>query len=485
MKVAFVEPAIMNVEPLGIAYLTQVLINDGHEVRYFEYPRKNFFRRVKDFNPNVLAYSITTGKHRLCRNLNLLLRNQIKAISLFGGPHCTFFPEFIQSDDLIDGICQGEGEYALVELLRKIEKGQDYSGTPNWWLRVKGGIYKNPVREKIADLDSIPFPNREVIYAENHELRDTPIKRVLGSRGCPFVCSYCFNKRYNDLYQGKGAVYRQRSPLNIVQEVKEIQRKYSLTFLKFAEDIFDLEMDNPLFLDIYSREVRIPFICNVRPNMINEDKAKQLKKAGCVAVTMAVESANDFIRNKILNRNLSSEILNETVEILKCAKIRVWTQNIIANPGETFETALQTFNFNVKHKVDFAECFILTPFPGTMIYEYCVKNNLFDGRVEALPDSYWLDSVIRFDSIREKNQLINFQKFFSFGVQHPKALPIIKMLIKLPPNNLFVFFNRLYDSWRTYRVLRAKFKIVNFIEVVINNIRYILTYFFKKERQKL
>ncbi|HTZ11575.1 MAG TPA: hypothetical protein VMD04_04280, partial [Candidatus Margulisiibacteriota bacterium] len=167
------------------------------------------------------------------------------------------------------------------------------------------------------------------------------------------------------------------------------------------------------------------------------------------------------------------------------AKIRVWTQNIIANPGETFERALQTFNFNIKHKVDFAECLILTPFPGTMIYEYCVKNNLFSGKVETLPDSYWTDSVMRFDSAKKKNQLINFQKFFSFGVQHPKALPIIKMLIRLQPNNLFVLFNRLYDSWRTYRVLRPKFRVANFIEVVVNNLGYIFTYSLKKGKQGL
>ena len=200
MRIAFVEPSIANVEPLGVAYLAQSLMNAGHEVRYLEAPRPNLVKRLKDFSPDVLAYSITTGKHRVCRELNSSLRKDINAVSLFGGPHATFSPEFIESDGLIDGVCLGEGEYAMVELMDRMERGEDCSRTDNWWLRKDGAICKNPVREKIADIDTLPFPNREVIYAENTALRDSPIKRVIGSRGCPFNCSYCFNRQYNSPY---------------------------------------------------------------------------------------------------------------------------------------------------------------------------------------------------------------------------------------------------------------------------------------------
>ena len=341
MKVAFIEPAIANVKPLGIAYLAQSLINDGHEVKYFESPRANFLKRLKDFNPDTLAFSVTSGKHALCRNLNSALRNHIDAISLFGGPHCTFYPEFIESSELIDGICRGEGEYATVELLKKIERGEDYSRTANWWLRTGGEIHKNGVRKKIENLDTLPFPNQEIIYDENPDLRDTPIKRILGSRGCPFECSYCFNKKYNALYQEKGEIYRQRSPLNVVQEICETREKYPLTFVKFIDDTFGLRMDHEKFARAYKKEVGIPFSCILRPNLINAEKIKLLKNAGCVAVTFAVESANESIRNIILNRNLSSAVLSNAISILNSEGVRIHTQNIIANPGETFEMAME------------------------------------------------------------------------------------------------------------------------------------------------
>lgn len=479
MRIAFIEPSIANVEPLGVAYLAQSLMNAGHEVRYFEAPRPNLINRLKDFGPDVLAYSITTGKHRVCRELNSSIRREIDAISIFGGPHCTFSPEFIESDIHIDGVCRGEGEYAIVDLLGRIGRSEDHTSTENWWIRKDGKIYKNPVREKIVDIDTLPFPNREVIYAENTALRDSPIKRLIGSRGCPFNCSYCFNGQYNVAYQGKGKIYRQRSVSNIVREIAEIKEKYPLTFLKFAEDIFGLTMDYREFAEVYSKEAGIPFLCSLRPNLITEEKVRWLKKANCVAVVLAVESGNETVRNRILNRKLSADVLENAISVLKKEGMRVWTQNIIANPGETFDVAMETFKFNEKHKVEFAECFLLAPYPGTAVHDYCVKNNYFDGQIDILQTSYWLNSSLRFDSEREKRRLVNFHKFFSFGVQHPGAMFLIRLLVELPPNKFFVLFNRLYDGWRISRVIRAKLSTRDFLSIANNNYRYIKSFILK------
>jgi radical SAM superfamily enzyme YgiQ (UPF0313 family) len=481
MKLAFIEPSIANVEPLGIGYLAQSLIDAGHEVRYFEAPRPYLLQRVTDFAPHVLAYSVTTGKHRICQNLNSFLRRHIDAVSLFGGPHCTFYPQFIENDELIDGICRGEGEYAVVELLDKIELRQDYTATPNWWLRRGRTIYRNDLGDINDDLDALAFPNRDIIYSENPDLRDTPIKRIFGSRGCPYKCSYCFNRQYTEIFRGRvGKLFRSRSPQNIVEEIRAIQQKYPLTFLKFVEDVFAIKMNYQDFAAVYAKTVGIPFVCNLRPNLIDEDKVRSLSKAGCVAATIAVESGNDFIRNQILTRNLSAGVLDRAITTLKAEGIRVWTQNIIANPGETFEMAMETFNLNVRHGVDFAECFLLTPYPGTDVYKYCVDNGYFDGEVDTLQKSYWLGSSLRFESEREKRRLVNFQKFFSFGVQHPKTLAIIKLLIELPPNRLFVLLNRLHDAWRVSRVIRAKFTVRNFLTTVRNNFWFISSYFLKR-----
>ncbi len=477
MRIAFVEPSISFFEPLGISYLASSLKKAGHIVRYFESPRKNFFIHLKDFNPHVLAYSITTGKHKLLRNLNALLRKNIKAISIFGGPHCTFFPEFIETDDFIDGICLGEGEHAIVELLNKIERGESYHQVDNWYFRMNGKIVKNPVRGKIKNLDTLPFPDREIIYLENPDLRSSPIKRFITSRGCPFSCSYCFNKKYNLLYQDKGEIVRSLSPKNIVKEILAVKQKYSLTFVRFTDDIFGMNIDLEEFANIYKKEVDVPFLCNIRPNLVERSRINLLKKAGCVAVCLAIESANDTIRNQILNRKLSLHSIESALFILNKEKIRVYTQNIIANPGETFAQALETLKLNIRYGVDFAECFILTPYPGTDLFDYCKKNNYFTDEVDILQKSYWIDSPLLFTSEMQKRYLVNFHKFFSFVVQHPFLLPVVKLLIRLPPNNLFVLFNRFYDFWRISHVIKARFTLSSFFATVKNTCNFILTYF--------
>ena len=484
LKVAFIEPGILNVEPLGVGYLAQVLIDNGHEVKYFEAPRKNFLERLKQFKPDVLAYGVTTGKHRICRELNKEIRRKINAVSLFGGPHCTFYPEFIESDKLIDGVCRGEGELAFAELLNKMEKSEKFTDTKNWWIRKGNKIYKNPVRNKNENLDALPFPNRDIIYTENPDLLKSPIKRIMASRGCPFNCTYCFNRLYNKLYLGKGKINCHRSPANIVAELKVIKEKYPFTFLKIVDDTFGMNMDYEAFSELYKKEIGIPFLCNIRPNLIDEKKIILLKKAGCVAVTMAVESGNDFIRNDVLNRNLSKEVMSEAIRNLKKHGLRVWTQNIIGNPGETFDMAMETFRFNVENRVDFAECFLLTPFFGTEIHNYCKKNDFIEkGKdIDNMSQSYWLGSCIKFNSEKEKNTFVNFHKFFGFGVKHPWLLPIIMLIIKLPPNTFFVLFNRFYDAWRISRVIRAKFTVSNLLTTIKVNVNFIISYFVKTDK---
>lgn len=477
MRIAFIEPSISFFEPLGVLYLASSLKKAGHIVGYFEAPRKNFFIRLKDFNPQVLAYSITTGKHKLLQNLNALLRKNIKAFSIFGGPHCTFFPEFIETDDFIDGICQGEGEYAIVELLNRMERSENYCQVENWHLRLNGKIIKNPVREKIENLDTLPFPDRDIIFFENLALRKSPIRRFITSRGCPFSCSYCFNKKYNLLYQDKGKTVRSRSPKNIVKEILKVKQKHPLTFVRFTDDIFGMNMDLEEFANIYRKEVAVPFLCNIRPNLIEEREIKLLKKAGCVAVCLAIESANDIIRNQVLNRNLPLDSIESAILILNKERIRVYTQNIIANPGETLAQVLETLKLNIKYSVNFAECFILTPYPGTDLFDYCKKNNYFNGEVDTLQKSYWINSPLLFTSEIQKRYFVNFHKFFSFVVQYPFSLPVIKLLIKLPPNSLFVFFNRFYDFWQISRVIKARFTLGSFFATAKNTYNFILTYF--------
>lgn len=127
MKVLFVLEDYI-IDPLGIAYLSSYLKQYGHEVDLVNFDVEDVYDKLSQFRPDVLAYSITTGRHVKFRQLNLKLREWSQAnlgyvpFSLFGGPHCTFYPQFVHEDG-VDAICQGEGFVGFKMLLNTLEEG--------------------------------------------------------------------------------------------------------------------------------------------------------------------------------------------------------------------------------------------------------------------------------------------------------------------------------------------------------------------------
>ncbi len=279
-------------------------------------------------------------------------------------------------------------------------------------------------------------------------------------------------------------MYRQRSIENIINEAACIKEHYPVSFFRFVDDILGMQMDYEEFARRFSEAIGLPFVCNMRPNLVTEEKMNALKRAGCVAITMAIESGNEFVRNTVLKRNLSMETMEKAIRAIKNAGLRVWTQNIIGNPGESFDMALETFKINAVHRVDLAECFLLTPFPGTEVYDYCVEHDFFDGEVDRIQKSCWLGSSLRFQSSREKKRLVNFQKFFGFAVQHPDFMPLIELLIELPPNVCFLLFNRLYDYWTMRKIFKIKLTVNNVFVLVRNTLQYLFSYFLVKKDWK-
>lgn len=98
------------VEPMGLMYVSSFLKKHGHDCDFIDTRfEKNLIKEVQKISPDIIAYSITTGRHKFFQKLNQELKKRFKFFSLFGGPHCTFFPEFIYEEG-VDAICKGEGE---------------------------------------------------------------------------------------------------------------------------------------------------------------------------------------------------------------------------------------------------------------------------------------------------------------------------------------------------------------------------------------
>lgn len=252
--------------PIGLGYIAASLRNKGYEVRIYSadklevvsapdyskmhYHYKAFIRQVndeahhvwkdivtvlKDFKPDVVGITAMTPKiaavlktATVCKNYN----NQLYVV--VGGPHATIRPEEILQYKDVDFVIRGEGEISVVELIDILQKEDtillsDIAGLSH---RVNGEIVHNRHIDFVKDLDTIPFPARELlIQSENYSSEDMAI--IMTSRGCPFGCTFCYKEMF-------GKRVRHRSTDNVMEEIKYVIQRYGANQFAFKDDSFTL-----------------------------------------------------------------------------------------------------------------------------------------------------------------------------------------------------------------------------------------------------
>jgi radical SAM superfamily enzyme YgiQ (UPF0313 family) len=447
-------------EPQGILLISSLLKQAGHHVSLVVASEEDPIEAALRLRPDVLGYTVYTGPHTWYLELNQRIRAQLPGrFSIFGGPHPTFFPEMIEREG-VDGLCIGEGEYATLDLMNALEWGTDgviltNPSIPNWWFRLNGEVVRNPLRPLLTseELDRLPYADRDLLYAAHKQSRRTKIKPFITGRGCPYDCAFCFNKAYSDLYGGQGRRFRRRSPENVIGELKEVMSRNDVRFVLFMDDTFILQ-DRWLeeFMGRYQTEIQragrpLPFWCQVRANLVTEEKIALFKEAGCVSVSFGLEAGNDRLRNAILNRNMSREEILGAAEILRQHGIAFMTNNMLGLPTGSLENDFETLELNAQCRPAYANVFLFQPYPKTELGEWAYEHGWMMGTFDDLSGSVSDNSVINFGSEKEKGQIENLQKLFALGVEFPWLLPVIRHLIRLPANSLFWLVYKLWKGW--------------------------------------
>lgn len=432
-KVAFVQKNIN--ENLGVMYLSSYLKRSGHRTECFiELLERDLIRAVREYAPDVIGFTVMSGTHRWCIETARRLKCQDNLI-VFGGPHPTFFPEVIR-EPAVDAVCIGEGEQPMLELADSFPDLEKMAGIRNLHVKVGDVVVKNELRDLVADLDDLPFPDRELFYKYDL-LRKNSRKTVITSRGCPYSCAFCFNAGYRRLYAGKGRYVRRRSVDNVLAEILEVKRNFPLKSVFFQDDTFVLDRDWIRdFADQYRRRVTLPFTCFVRADLMTEEVAEALKKAGCVCVHFGIESGSEHIRNEVLKKGVSDAQISETARLLKGQGIRFKTYNMLRLPGETVEEAFEkTVKMNSTIGTDYPWSSIMCPYPRTDLVEYLVRQGDLarDYAAEGLPATFF--NLVKPE--RRDWPFVNLQRLFFYAVKFPSATPLIQRMIHLRPNPLF------------------------------------------------
>lgn len=464
----------MDYEFMGPMYISSMVKKNGHSCELaIGHTPEDFASIFDSFQPDVVGFSIMSGSHNWARKIAKALKEKYGVTTLFGGAHPTFFQKFIEEDG-VDFLIRGEGEESMLDILDAIDQNSSFLETPNLSYIKDGKPVHNPLRNLRKQMDEYPYPDRH-LYRQLDEKQHRQVRNVITSRGCPFHCSFCFEDAMRDLYKGKGKYVRIRDIDQVIQECIELKANTPVEVIYFADDVFGMSRSWLYeFLEVYKREVNLPFICLVRADLVaaDEEYAFNLAKGGCQSVFFGIESGNEDLRNQVLKKQLDDGQIIRAAELLHKAGITFRTYNILGLPDETLEDAFSTVELNIKIKADYPWCSIFSPFPGTELSDYALAKGYLSPTfsIEELDKSFFISSQLE---LPHKKELQNLQKFFQTAVIWPWTYPLIKRLIKLPPNLLFRgWFGLIYfyvyiksekrNFWET-----LKFAISNYKHVLV------------------
>jgi len=440
MKVLFLHESVLE-ESLGVANLSAVLKSEGHacDVLIQNVEGRNFFKKIADFKPRVIAFSCTTGRHVWANRIAGEIKKTLDVVSIMGGMHPTTCPEEAIRQTYIDSICIGEGEYPLLDLVNGIQQKKDITTIKNLWVKQDNKTYRNEIRV-LNDINSLPYPDRGIFFKYAYN-RAIPVKRFMSGVGCPFSCSFCQNPVLMNLYKGKGNFVRRKEVPRIIAEISHVKENYPLELVHFSDDIFVLNKDwLAEFSKHYKKAIGLPFNCNARLSCLDDDAIRILKETGCHAVGCGLESGNEYLRNTILSKNSSNNEIIEKVALLKKYKIKVITGNMIALPHEQIADAYETIRLNRKIGTTYIRVFTAKPFKGTALFEYGRRHNLLNEN--ALNENNYsnLDNIY-FKTPHEK-EFKNIRYLFYLFMKFPFLEHFSGILVQLPLSKVYklVFF---------------------------------------------
>jgi len=406
------------INPLGAGNISTYLRHYGynasllyliaaHKIPLEESVEDNIISFLEDTKPDVLGFSFMTIFYNSIKKLSDKIRKKIPTIKIiWGGIHPTIRPD--ECLEHCDIVCRGEGEESMLDLISRLDKGEEYHDIPNLSLRKNGHIHHNEIRPLCQDLDQRPFPvfdwaNTYIIHTKSvipltkdiinrYRPKKGTVYGVMPSRGCPFSCSFCCNSTFKNLYRGKGKMLRYRSAENVVAELEYAIREFpAVRGINFEDDALGSAPEKYLegFCKLYIERIDLPFQIRILPLAnIKEKKIKLLKSAGLVGVAMGLQGS-DKMNKEVYKRPTTQKTFIDLAKMLHRNKIVGKYDLIIDNPysNENDEIeAIQTFMkipkpYNLR-------VFSLAFFPFTELSAKALKDGIFDQSASGYEECY-------------------------------------------------------------------------------------------------
>lgn len=436
------------IPPLGLSYIGGALEKAGIDVQMIDctiegyytdevngnlltygLPPQELIPRIGQFEPDVIGISVlfSTDLFNLMETCRIAKAAAPNALIVVGGLHATIYPNEIFTLDRkvnggnasIDWVIRGEGENRLVEFVNFLKEGKIDRNADGLVGTLNGEYFCNPQLETISDLDSIAFPAYHLLPMEKYFEVNIPfspvpagerVAQLLTSRGCPIGCSFCSS---TNMYKK----YRHRSVANVIAEIEQMKRLYSIDEIQFADDNLTLEKDYSVSLFTELAKMGLKW-CTPNGTMVNTLSPELLDlmaRSGLYQITLSLDSGN---MKTLKNLHHKPVDLTRIPNLIKKAKeYGIFTHGtlVVGMPGETVEDIREGFDFVLDNLgLTSISTFIAAAIPGSELY-----HKSLDAGLITREDAYQIDTtrskihLSDIDAGMLENMVMDFQAKFT------------------------------------------------------------------------
>lgn len=370
---------VASTPPIGIGYVAAYLREKGYPVEVldidaFRYSEKEVMKKIKEKEADVFGIGGIVTSYKYTKWLVGAIKNiKPKSIVVIGGHLGSSIPHLLFKKTKVDFVVYGDGELTIVDLYENLDHPENVQGI---YYRKDNRMVKNPPREPIKDIDSLPYPAYDLLPIEKYmsavkQIGSRKISRgltLLTHRGCPFRCIFCHG----------GKAVRMRKPREIIKEIKFIKERYGASNISFHAETFVVDRKWVLELCrlIKKERLGITWNCLGRVNLVDEALFKEMKSAGCIAVGYGIESASQKMLDA-MKKDCTVEQQRKALLLTKRMGFQTYPTFMVGTPGETEETVKESVDF-CKELDLMPEFFFMTPFPDTELYDYAMKKKLIE-----------------------------------------------------------------------------------------------------------
>ncbi len=424
--------------PLGIAYLAAISRDNGYKVSVIDalgespytvseweggmYLRGLLFdqivSKVRQSSDIVGISNLFTFAYPAVAELCKRLKDTYDVPIVLGGAHPSATPNETLNSPWVDFVVISEGEQTLLELCECLESSHSkFEDIDGLGYKIKGQAHLNPKTRFLEDLDKLPFPARDMLPLENYfdvqeahgptKGRWTPI---ISSRGCPFECTFCTSKLWNQKWRG-------RSAKNVVDELEYCIDKYDIREFHFEDENMTLKKKRTIEIcnEIIDRGLDIKWQTpnGIRASVTDHETLLKMKESGCYHITVAPESGSVRVLKEIIRKHQDLDQVRSVIKYASEIKLKTAAYFILGLPGETKEDIKRTISVAqafAKDGLDEVAFSLFIPIPGSELYEKLFDKSRMSSSYEDLVVIGDLTRTVSWSEHITNEELMNYRR---------------------------------------------------------------------------